>query len=97
MKLSKRAIAKRSAYSRWKHKVAIPTFEDKGLKHCFKCGTTYFLDIDHIIPRSKDSSKIMDIGNCQILCRACHMKKTKLEGRHDYDNIIFLSGGYDAE
>lgn len=48
-------------------------------KRCACCGATpgngIVLHVDHIIPRSKDSRKELDINNLQILCEDCNLGK----------------------
>ena len=41
---------------------------------CVKCGRRA-REVDHIIPLS-DGGNEFDLGNCQSLCKSCHMQKT---------------------
>lgn len=57
---------------------------------CILCGGKEGLQLDHIDPKSKeiDISKMLnvslerfwkEVSKCQLLCKACHAKKTVLE------------------
>lgn len=57
-------------------------------KSCINCGSTEFLEIDHIEPDEKISHKVFswsearraaELAKCQILCNMCHMEKTLSE------------------
>ncbi len=39
------------------------------------------LHVDHIIPRSNDRSKELDLGNLQVLCDDCNL------GKNNYDSV----------
>lgn len=41
-----------------------------------KCGANYPLSVDHIKPASKNSKKIHDLKNLQILCLPCNKSKS---------------------
>lgn len=43
---------------------------------------TVATDVDHIDPHRGDWAKFTDLGNLQALCRSCHSRKTKKEGRY---------------
>lgn len=44
---------------------------------CQCCGTTdQQLHVDHIVPRSRDRSRELDINNLQVLCRDCNLGKS---------------------
>lgn len=55
---------------------------------CVVCGARYNLDVDHIDPEEKDYNPFgswwsvpieifnEELDKCQLLCRACHIKKT---------------------
>jgi len=43
---------------------------DKG--RCRICGTSYNLELHHIVYRSEAKDKINDIGNCIMLCNEHH-------------------------
>ena len=71
----------------WRHNRKKLCVEKLGGK-CAKCGTTEFLQFDHIKPSEKsfDISKryttdletlFEELDKCQLLCRRCHMEKTK--------------------
>lgn len=57
---------------------------------CAKCGNSENLDVDHIDPETKSftignnlqikwESMEKELDKCQLLCRPCHLTKTKLE------------------
>lgn len=49
-------------------------------KKCMKCGEEKGeFHADHIIPRSLDMSKELDIDNLQVLCKKCNIEKSNLE------------------
>ena len=58
---------------------------------CARCGTTDKLDIDHIDPETKSftfgnnwgaplSVLNEELKKCQLLCRPCHIEKTRTDG-----------------
>lgn len=40
---------------------------------CRKCGTSQYLTVDHILPRSEGGTN--DFSNLETLCRVCHSRK----------------------
>lgn len=57
-------------------------------KQCCKCGSRDHMELDHIDPALKVEHKIWswskrrrdeELLKCQILCRACHKRKSALE------------------
>src|SRR4029077_4306219 len=44
------------------------------LSACMKCGSTWNLSVDHIVPRSKGGTN--HPFNLQVLCRSCNSKKS---------------------
>jgi len=55
--------------------------------HCVKCGSTDYLEIDHIDPSKKSFTLARnwtrarhlteeELSKCQLLCAKCHMEKT---------------------
>jgi 5-methylcytosine-specific restriction endonuclease McrA len=48
-------------------------------KKCMKCGTKdSIIHTDHIVPRSLDLSRELDIHNMQVLCEFCNTEKSNL-------------------
>ena len=45
---------------------------------CTACRKAGRLEVDHIRPMYKGGS-VLDMGNLQALCRACHIEKTRTE------------------
>jgi hypothetical protein len=41
---------------------------------CVDCGSTHYLEYDHIIPHAKGGSN--ELENIQLLCRGCNLKKS---------------------
>jgi 5-methylcytosine-specific restriction endonuclease McrA len=63
---------------------------------CKECGSTNDLQLDHIDPKLKVSSHIWswsqtrrdsELCKCQVLCRACHQKKTKIDLKAMFSDI----------
>ncbi|BCP02499.1 hypothetical protein MINTM018_52680 (plasmid) [Mycobacterium intracellulare] len=59
-------------------------------KLCVQCGAAERLELDHIIPESKEHSAIWswsqarrdaELKKCQVLCHDCHQAKTTEERR----------------
>jgi 5-methylcytosine-specific restriction endonuclease McrA len=57
---------------------------------CAECGTTDYLQIDHVDPAAKSceieqiwfrtaARRVEELAKCQVLCRTCHEAKTKAE------------------
>lgn len=42
---------------------------------CRRCGTTKFLELDHIVPRARGGGDALT--NLQLLCHDCHRTKTR--------------------
>lgn len=49
---------------------------------CRICGDRRRLEVDHITPVREDPGKSFDPSNLQVLCAACHSKKTRIECGH---------------
>ena len=58
---------------------------------CVRCGSVDNLEVDHIDPATKSchpfsgaslawSRFVTEIDKCQLLCRFCHLEKTRTEG-----------------
>src|SRR5216117_3200210 len=70
---------------------------------CIKCGSVENLEIDHIDPKTKsfNFSKIWsfspekyskELEKCQILCKDCHMKKSREKGSFNKSPMIISKG-----
>lgn len=59
-----------------KLKAAFKASLPRGGKKCSCCSSTKSLQIDHIVPISKDPTRRLDITNLQVLCRACNVGKS---------------------
>lgn len=46
---------------------------------CRFCGSTYKLCVDHIIPLAVAPSLAHSKSNLQVLCRSCHLDKTRYD------------------
>lgn len=46
---------------------------------CVQCGERRWLEVDHIKPVRTHPELAFDMGNLQVLDRACHTKKTRIE------------------
>lgn len=47
-------------------------------RQCLRCGSTEFLHVDHVIPRSKAPELALDFHNLQPLCEHCNVEKSNL-------------------
>ncbi len=60
-------------------------------RNCMKCGTKdSIIHTDHIVPRSLDPSRELDIHNLQVLCEFCNTEKSNLncnDYRTDVDRM----------
>lgn len=60
-------------------------------KKCMKCGDIKsIMHTDHIVPRSLDLSRELDIHNMQVLCEVCNVEKSNLncnDYRTDVDKL----------
>ena len=49
---------------------------------CVECGRAGKLEVDHIVPMQREPGQDpYDPNGLQVLCRACHIEKTRLENR----------------
>ena len=53
---------------------------------CASCGD-YGDEVDHIVPRRKSLAQFFDRDNLQILCRDCHIKKTRRDNNR-YSEVL---------
>lgn len=91
---------KQRAYNReWVKKRRTEYLKDK---ICALCNSKTDLEIDHIVPSTKISHKIWswsqqrrdeELKKCQILCKACHRKKTNTSMCKEITHGT--AGGYD--
>jgi len=58
---------------------------------CNKCGTIENLQLDHIDPKTKkhhavwswsEKRRNKELRKCQVLCKKCHLSKTKVDGSY---------------
>lgn len=78
---------KQSAYQRaWVAKRRKEWFDING--PCVLCGSTSNLQVDHKDPNTKishyiwswcDARRLPELAKCQVLCRQCHINKSKTE------------------
>ncbi len=67
----------------WLFKAQRKTYLDK-YRYCRICDDFVLREersIDHIIPMWRYDGEYWDKRNWQMLCKPCHTKKTKIEGR----------------
>lgn len=75
-KPQKRSFSNRAHWSRTRKEFLTGKADHRGYYQCAKCRNWYAeVDIDHIVKRSVDPSRVYDLTNLQILCRICHIKK----------------------
>ncbi len=66
-------LRKCGRYKTWRKKI-LEKFDC-----CARCPSKEKLETDHIIPIFRDRTLIFDVNNGQLLCKKCHLKKTKEE------------------
>ena len=82
--------APRRRYKALKYKRTVALFKALLGGKCVVCGATEQLEIDHIDPATKEfeltksntysRKKVMEeLAKCQLLCKTCHLEKTKRE------------------
>lgn len=49
---------------------------------CVSCGTRRRLECDHVLPVRTHPELAYKLSNLQILCGACHTRKTRIEVGH---------------
>ena len=80
---------KREYQRNWLRQRRLSFIESKG-GYCSKCGSKQNLEIDHIDRSDKlfnptklwsrnSNFRASELAKCQVLCKKCHLKKTKLE------------------
>lgn len=76
---------KRKYHREWMAKRRAEYFKDK---YCVQCNSTQNLELDHIDRKTKEHHAIWswsqvrreaELAKCQVLCRECHLQKTKKE------------------
>lgn len=85
MKFNRKEYIKK--YQReWLKKRKLKYFSENG--PCIKCKSWVDLQIDHIIPEDKvassiwswkESKRLEELSKCQVLCKICHLEKTKID------------------
>ena len=60
---------------------------------CVKCGKAGMLEVDHV-QSIADAGEVWDNDNLQVLCRGCHIEKTRSENlaRHGKPRLISMVG-----
>jgi len=76
----KRHSAKVTRGPRWKA-LRMQALERDGWQ-CVQCGTRHRLECDHIEPVRDRPELAFTLSNLQMLCGACHARKTRLEVGH---------------
>ena len=56
---------------------------------CKRCGKAGVLEVDHVTPMQHGGAE-WDSANLQVLCRGCHIAKTRSE------NTVYADPGRDA-
>jgi len=93
MPTQKRKDYLRNYQREWNHKRRQEFFAGKS---CVQCGGCERLELDHIEPKLKTEHKIWtwskirrdaELLKCQVLCRACHKKKTFKENNYPEHGI----------
>lgn len=65
---------------------------------CAQCGSSENLEVDHKDPSQKVSHRIWslskskreaELAKCQVLCRVCHIEKSRIEKRKLDDSQVF--------
>ena len=49
---------------------------------CVQCGTRHWLECDHVLPVRDRPDLAYTLSNLQMLCGACHARKTRIEVGH---------------
>jgi 5-methylcytosine-specific restriction endonuclease McrA len=83
---------KREYQRKWMANRRKEYFKDK---KCVKCGSTEYLELDHINPETKETHAIWswseerrtkELKKCQVLCEKCHLEKSSKECRVLFKN-----------
>ena len=76
---------------RWEA-IRIRILERDGYR-CRRCGRAGRLECDHVRPVEQGGAKY-DPANLQVLCRGCHISKTRAENRKRQERITPLGSGW---
>lgn len=72
----RRTITRTGKWQRLKKKFKAGKDDFQGYYPCNQCGKSFKeIEVDHIIKRSVDPSRIYDETNLQLLCHDCHWIK----------------------
>lgn len=61
-------------------------------RKCMCCGSTEYIHVDHIKPRSLFKELELDINNMQLLCRSCNTRKSN----RDFTDYRLCTSVYDT-
>lgn len=67
-------LRKHGQYKLWRKNIL-----ERDNYSCVKCKSKENLEVDHKIPIIKNKKLMFDLSNGQVLCKKCHIKKTRID------------------